>query len=70
MSKQGSFEFDIDVPENILCICPNCHRKIHLAEDEERRKTLAKALKLREAVLPVRGINIGMKILLEIYSKK
>lgn len=70
MSKQGSFEFDIDVPENILCICPNCHRKIHLAEDQEKKETIAKAFKLRKAVLPARGINIDMKTLLEIYSMK
>jgi hypothetical protein len=68
MGKQGLFEFDIDVPENILCICPNCHRKMHLAEDEDREKTLAQAFKLRETVLPARGIKIDMKTLLEIYS--
>jgi 5-methylcytosine-specific restriction protein A len=68
MSKQSSFKFDIDVPENILCICPNCHRKIHLAEDEEREKTLAEAFELRKKLLPERGINIDLKTLMELYS--
>jgi 5-methylcytosine-specific restriction protein A len=68
MSKQGSFEFDIDVPENILCVCPNCHRKIHLAEDEERKKTLAEAFELRANALPARGIKIDFKTLMELYS--
>lgn len=60
MSKQGSFEFDIDVPENILCICPNCHRKIHLADDEEKTKVLEQAYEMRKSALPSRGIKIDI----------
>ncbi|MDP6749276.1 MAG: HNH endonuclease signature motif containing protein [Candidatus Poribacteria bacterium] len=44
MSRQGSFEFDIDVPENIFCLCPTCHRKIHLAQDDEKKKFYRKYL--------------------------
>lgn len=68
MSKQGFFEVDIDVPENILCICPTCHRKMHLAEDKDRKESLLKAFELRKSLLPGRGVNINEKTLLEMYS--
>lgn len=35
-SERKKFEVSIDVIENIVCLCPNCHRKIHLAIDEEK----------------------------------
>jgi 5-methylcytosine-specific restriction protein A len=68
MSKQHSFEFDIDVPENILCICPTCHRKIHLAQDDIKKEILLEAFKDRKSVLPARGINLDIKMLFSMYS--
>ncbi|HKJ34141.1 MAG TPA: HNH endonuclease signature motif containing protein, partial [Balneolales bacterium] len=50
MSKQGSLEFDIDVPENILCLCPTCHRKMHLAQDDDKKELLTEAFKNRKRV--------------------
>ena len=41
MKAQKDFEEkNIDRVENILCICPNCHRKVHFAIEDERKKTL------------------------------
>lgn len=68
MSKQGSFEFDIDVPENILCLCPTCHRKIHLAQDNDKKEILSILFAKREKVLPDRGITIDTQMLFEMYS--
>ena len=68
MSKQGSFEFDIDVPENILCLCPTCHRKIHLAQDEDKKELLNEAFKNRKSVLRERGIVVDTNMLFSMYS--
>ena len=68
MAKQGDFEYDIDVPENILCLCPNCHRKIHLSEDISKRDILIEAYDRRKNQLPERGIHIDIKTLFEIYD--
>ena len=68
MRKQGSFEFDIDVPENILCLCPNCHRKIHLATDSERRIVLEIAYEKKKDALPSRGIEMTYKSFLRLYE--
>jgi 5-methylcytosine-specific restriction protein A len=66
--EQGAFEYDIDVPENILCICPTCHRKIHLAEDRAKREILKQAYEKKQNQLPQRGIGIEFEALLEIYN--
>ena len=68
MRKQGSFEFDIDVAENILCLCPTCYRKIHLAEDSQKIEILTVAYEKRITELPNRGIIIDFEELLTIYS--
>jgi len=68
MGKQDSFEFDIDVPENILCLCPNCHRKIHLAEDNQKKEVLLQVYEQRRDKLPQRGIFLNFETLLDFYS--
>lgn len=68
MSKQGLFEVRLDVPENILSLCPTCHRKIHLADDAERKAVVEKAFRLKERVLSCRGIIIDFKSLWDFYS--
>ena len=64
MSKQGMFEYDIDVPENILSMCPTCHRKVHLAKDNVKKKILFEAFKNRENMLMKRGIVLDINIIL------
>lgn len=68
MSKQGSLEFDIDVPENILCLCPTCHRKFHLAQDSDKKEILSKAFTDRKDVLKERGIVLEVGMLFRMYS--
>ncbi len=68
MSKQDAFECDIDVPQNILSLCPNCHKKIHLSEDIAKRDILKKAYDMKRHQLPERGIDIDSKTLFEIYN--
>ena len=41
LSKSLSFpKHNLDCKENIICLCPNCHRKIHLAVNEEKLSLL------------------------------
>ena len=68
MGKQGDFEYDIDVPENIMSLCPNCHKKIHLSEDIAKRDILKEAYDRRNNQLLKRGIGIDSKPLFEIYN--
>ncbi len=68
MSQQDSFVYDIDVPENILCLCPTCHRKIHLAQDEDKKEILFELFNKRKGILPERGITIDIKSLFSMYS--
>jgi 5-methylcytosine-specific restriction enzyme A len=67
MSKQWAFEVDIDVPENILSLCATCHRKIHLAEDEQKREILQQAFNRKKDALPNRGISIDFEALCAFY---
>ncbi|MFS2173413.1 HNH endonuclease [Priestia megaterium] len=34
---QNYFSWSLDVPGNIVSLCPNCHRKIHHANKKERK---------------------------------
>lgn len=36
MMYQGLYESPLDVPENIVCLCPNCHRAIHYSVKSHR----------------------------------
>ncbi|MCK9482314.1 MAG: HNH endonuclease, partial [Bacteroidia bacterium] len=38
MSEQTNYEKSLDVEANIVALCPNCHRKVHLATDEEAQE--------------------------------
>ena len=38
--ERDNFDLSIDIVENIVCLCPNCHRKIHLAIDEQKKELL------------------------------
>ncbi len=68
MAKQGAFKYDIDVPENIMSLCPNCHKKIHLSEDIAKRDILKEAYNRKRNQLLERGIEMDTKTLLEIYN--
>jgi 5-methylcytosine-specific restriction protein A len=40
MAMQASFDHSLDVYANIICLCPICHRKIHLGLKEDRKDML------------------------------
>jgi 5-methylcytosine-specific restriction protein A len=68
MEFQKDFENSLDVPENIISICPNCHRGFHLGEQNYRNELINKFHERRNPKLVARGINIELNKLLEYYK--
>jgi 5-methylcytosine-specific restriction protein A len=68
MEYQDDFTYSIDVPENVISLCPNCHRKAHLSVMEEKESLLEKLLTEREMQLKSRGIEIDRNRLLSFYK--
>jgi 5-methylcytosine-specific restriction enzyme A len=68
MEFQGDFEVSIDVPENIVSLCPNCHRAFHYSTNETKLKLVTAVFRKREWLLKKRGIIIHLKKLLEYYN--
>ncbi|MBY0001439.1 HNH endonuclease [Priestia aryabhattai] len=36
MKKQNDYQNSIDVDGNIICLCPTCHRKIHVGNNNKK----------------------------------
>lgn len=67
MSAQDYFENTLDFADNIVCLCPNCHRKIHYAKDEQKKELLKKLFNQKHRYSNY-GININYKKLLTFYE--
>ncbi len=66
MAFQEQFTVSIDVEENIVSLCSNCHNEIHYGRDAD---TLLRILySERKAVLEKAGIVISMSDLLGMYG--
>jgi 5-methylcytosine-specific restriction enzyme A len=68
MSAQDYFEYTLDFADNIVCLCPNCHRKIHHAIDEEKKEILQFLYKKREKKYNKYCIDISFKKILIFYE--
>ena len=33
MNAQDHFDVNIDIAENMVCLCPSCHREVHNGKD-------------------------------------
>lgn len=69
MEKQDEFEVSLDVPENVIALCPNCHRKVHFASEKEKEPMLSEMFNLRYSKLIARAINITMNDINNIYKQ-
>lgn len=66
MQYQKDFEKSLDVPENIVSLCSNCHNQIHYGRDA---KTLIKFLyDQRKDLLKTAQIYVEFKDLLKMYK--
>ena len=68
MSYSDMFEVSLDVEENIVSLCSNCHNQLHYGEGAEL--LLKKLYNEREKELENVGIHIGFSELLKMYGIK
>lgn len=66
--ERNNFDLNIDVEENIVCLCPNCHRKIHLATDEEKKSLIKLFFNKKKKNLEKIGINLNIDDLFKYYN--
>ena len=65
IARQGNFQNSLNQVENIVCLCPNCHKEIHLGKD--RLQLVEKLWKKRHSDLEEAGIGITMPELAKYY---
>lgn len=64
---QDRYQYSIDVPENIISLCPNCHRAFHSSTNEVKDILIAKFIGKRKPLLLKRGIGVEDEQLLKFY---
>lgn len=62
------FGRNIDCTENIVSLCPTCHRAIHMGNRDEKRRVLSSLISKRLPILKDIGINITEEYLLHLYG--
>lgn len=67
MEFQDDFDSDLDVPENIICLCPNCHRSFHHSTKEYLTKLIKRFYSQRNEGLQYRDIIITEERLTKYY---
>lgn len=67
MCFQDEFKVSIDVPANVVCLCSECHNKIHYGKDYEN--TLKMLLKKRKQQLSICKIDINQESLTAKYEQ-
>lgn len=68
MQVQSYYKQSIDFADNIVVLCPNCHRKIHNGLSKERKEMLEVLYYKREHVYRNHEIDLNLKELLLYYS--
>lgn len=54
---QRRYKFCLDHPDNIICLCPNCHKKIHNSSVETIRELIVKLFTKHNKLLKEFGIS-------------
>lgn len=68
LSYQDRFEYSIDVKENIVALCPNCHRLLHHGTYEDKMGILLRLWDNRRNNLYSKNIGIDSDTLLSYYQ--
>lgn len=61
------FNKSLDIPENIISLCSNCHNEIHYGKNADQ--LIEKFYNLRKDKLKEAGIEITLKALLDMYHR-
>ena len=64
----SNFKRNIDCVENIVCLCPTCHRRIHFGSQEEKEAIIKSLYKKQISSLKAIGLNISIEELLSLYN--
>ena len=65
---QDNFPELLDIPENIVALCPNCHRAIHYATPEIKKQLISVLFNERKDYLKEKSINISLDKLYKMYQ--
>jgi 5-methylcytosine-specific restriction endonuclease McrA len=68
ISNQADFEKSLDVTPNLICLCPNCHKKIHHGRKDEVKSMLELFYRSRKADLEIAEIRIDIETLFAYYD--
>lgn len=67
LNAQGDFpNVNIDIPENVVCLCPSCHREIHNGKDSQTK--IIELFNLRKDALITKGIHLSIEKMFEYYG--
>lgn len=69
LSFQDQFEHSIDIKENIVALCPNCHRLLHHGTNNEKERILFNLWTERKNLIFQRGIKVDTPTFLQFYLK-
>jgi len=69
MKFQEQFIYSLDIPPNIVSLCPNCHSLFHHATDSERNSLIIQFISIRKDELEVFGIPVSVNQLLNMYKE-
>lgn len=68
VSEYYNFSYSLDVYENIVSLCPNCHKLIHHGKLVDKKRLLRKFyLERKDILLSNRCINLKYRDLLKMY---
>lgn len=68
MAIQEQFDQSLDVPANIIGLCPHCHKLLHLGQAQDKKPLLRKLLNARSQRLAAAGLTISHASLLAHYK--
>lgn len=62
------YNFNLDCPQNIVCLCPTCHRAVHFGSPAVRNAILHKLYSQQKEKLLECGVDLSFELLLSFYQ--
>ncbi|MDD3138858.1 MAG: hypothetical protein PHX08_07800 [Lachnospiraceae bacterium] len=66
--RELTLDYSTDVQADAICLCPNCHKKIHYGADKDREEMVVDLYYKRKQLLSEAGINVSLAQLLKMYN--
>ncbi|MCW2484961.1 DUF3578 domain-containing protein [Candidatus Symbiopectobacterium sp. NZEC127] len=68
LSLQNKFKCSLDIVENVVSLCPICHKILHHGIIDDKRPIIKKVFNERVSLLKNRGLEITLAELMKFYS--